>query len=271
MRKIVVLGEKNVRSFSVQSSKGNQLKWEKDGIWYKADYMGYEGLAEYMVSKLLQYSNLTEKDYILYDTEEISYKTNIYHGCKSFDFLPCGWQLITLERLFHTMYGKSLYQSIYQIAGIEERAIFLTEQVEQMTGLKNFGSYLTKLLTIDALFLNEDRHMHNIAVLCDTSGCYHYCPIFDNGSALLSDMTMDYPLGNDVLDLIPHAEAKTLCSDFDEQLEIVERLYGQTIHFFYNEKNITEVLENEKNYSTEIKERVKEILLQQRRKYANLF
>ena len=268
---MVIMGEKNLRLFSVQSSKGNQLKWERDGIWYKADYMGYEGLAEYIVSKLLHYSNLGGKDYILYDTEEISYKANVYHGCKSYDFLPDGWQLITLERLFHTLYGQSLYQSVYQISGIEERAIFLTEQVEQMTGLKNFGTYLARLLTVDAVFLNEDRHMHNIAVLCDASGCYHYCPIFDNGSALLSDVTMDYPMGKDILELIPQAEAKTLSFDFDEQLEAIERLHGRTISFSYNEKNIIELLENEKYYSIEIKNRVRDILLQQRRKYSYLF
>ena len=26
------------------TSKGDQRKWKVDGIWYKADYMGYEGL-----------------------------------------------------------------------------------------------------------------------------------------------------------------------------------------------------------------------------------
>ena len=36
-----------------KSSKGNQLKWRKDNLWYKADYTGYEGLAEYLVSELL--------------------------------------------------------------------------------------------------------------------------------------------------------------------------------------------------------------------------
>ena len=38
---------------SRKSSKGNQLKWEEQGIWYKADYTGYEGLAEYVISGLL--------------------------------------------------------------------------------------------------------------------------------------------------------------------------------------------------------------------------
>lgn len=35
------------------TSKGNQLKWKCYGYWYKADHMGYEGLAETIVSALL--------------------------------------------------------------------------------------------------------------------------------------------------------------------------------------------------------------------------
>lgn len=34
-------------------SKGDQRKWKIDNLWYKADYMGYESLAEVLVSKLL--------------------------------------------------------------------------------------------------------------------------------------------------------------------------------------------------------------------------
>lgn len=46
--------EQNIRTNDRQSSKGNQLKWENEGIWYKADYTGYEGLVEYMISHLLK-------------------------------------------------------------------------------------------------------------------------------------------------------------------------------------------------------------------------
>ena len=51
---MIELFEQNIRTNRRQSSKGNQLKWENDGIWYKADYTGYEGLAEYMISHLLK-------------------------------------------------------------------------------------------------------------------------------------------------------------------------------------------------------------------------
>lgn len=268
---MVRLTETDVRTFPLQSSKGNQLKWEQDRIWYKADYTGYEGMAEYMVSGLLKYSNMRENEFISYSTEEIAYRQTVYRGCKSQSFLPAGWQIITLERLFESFYGRSLYKSLFMIQGVRERAEFLTWQAEQMTGLKRFGDYLVRLLTIDAVFLNEDRHMHNIAVLCDQTGRYYYCPVFDNGSALLSDTTMDYPMNEDVIDLIPQARAKTLSMDFDEQLEAVENLYGQPLKFSYNERVISDLLEKDGYYPPEVKERVRDILLQQRRKYRYLF
>ena len=52
---MIELFEQNIRTNDRQSSKGNQLKWENEGIWYKADYTGYEGLAEYMISHLLNH------------------------------------------------------------------------------------------------------------------------------------------------------------------------------------------------------------------------
>ena len=55
---MIELFEQNERMQDRQSSKGNQLKWENAGIWYKADYTGYEGLAEYMISHLLIKSTL---------------------------------------------------------------------------------------------------------------------------------------------------------------------------------------------------------------------
>lgn len=39
------------------SSKGNQNKWTVQGIWYKADGLGYEALAEVLISRLLEKTN----------------------------------------------------------------------------------------------------------------------------------------------------------------------------------------------------------------------
>ncbi len=268
---MIQLYENDIRQYDRQSSKGNQLKWLCNDLWYKADYTGYEGLAEYVVSKLLQYTDLAEREYIVYQTEEIKYKFSNYKGCCSKDFLPRDWQLITLERLFQNSYGESLNKALYSIEKYENRIRFLVEQTIRTTGLDKFGEYMSKLLTVDAFFLNEDRHTHNIAVLMDADGKYQYCPIFDNGAALLSDTTLDYPMGIPVAELIPTVQSKTFCTSFDEQLDVVDKMYGQHISFEFGEKEIEKILAEESCYSNDIKNRVMEILLEQRRKYRYLF
>ena len=147
----------------------------------------------------------------------------------------------------------------------------MTEQIERLTGLKHFGRYMCKLLAVDALFLNEDRHLHNIAVLWDGEYAFRYCPFFDQGAALLSDTLMDYPMGEEALELMQKAEAKTFCRSFEEQLDIAEELYGQQIRFSFGEKEIRRLLEKESIYDTAAKKRVYTVILQQRRKYQYLF
>ena len=83
---MIELFEQNIRTNERQSSNGNQLKWENNGIWYKADYTGYEGLAEYMISHLLKKSTLAEDEFVCYDLEKIKYGTVIYNGVKSRNF-----------------------------------------------------------------------------------------------------------------------------------------------------------------------------------------
>ena len=68
---MVQLFEQDIKTNERQSSKGNQLKWCRNNVWYKADYMGYEGLVEYVVSRLLEKSSLKQEEYVLYKTEEI--------------------------------------------------------------------------------------------------------------------------------------------------------------------------------------------------------
>ena len=89
--------------------------------------------------------------------------------------------------------------------------------------------------------------------------------------ALLSDTQMDYPMGEDIITLIPQVRAKTLSRNFMEQLEAVEALYGQSLKFSYSIKEIEMLLEKEPYYPEEIKIRVRDILLQQRRTYQYLF
>lgn len=268
---MVELFEQDIKNSDVQSSKGNQLKWRNGGIWYKADYMGYEGLAEYVTSHLLEKSSLRPEELVLYDTEQIKYRNRVYNGARSADFLQEGWQLITLERLFKNVHNQSLNAALWRIHDVRERIMFLEEQVKRITGLEDFGTYINKLFTVDAFFLNEDRHTHNIAVLMDGEENFRYCPIFDQGAALLSDVTMDYPLDDDVYNLMINVHPKTLCTDFDEQLDISELLYGENLHFCFNKNDVRSLLDAADGYSAQIRQRVERIVCSQIDKYSYLF
>ena len=62
-------------------------------------------------------------------------------------------------------------------------------------------------------------------------GRFAYSPIFDNGAGLLADTSLDYPLGKDVYLQVKEVRAKTISADFDEQLDLSEKLYGNHLKF----------------------------------------
>ena len=264
---MIELFEQQIVTPQRHSSKGNQLKWKSEDYWYKADYSGYEGLAEYMVSQLIKHSNLKPEEVVVYELEQIRYKNRTFNGVKSKDMLEGNWQIITLERLFKNNFNTSLYQSVWKIHDVRERIEFLCQQVKRITGISDFGIYLTKLLEIDAVFKNEDRHMHNIAVLMNSAGEYKLCPIFDNGASLLSDTTLDYPLTGDIYTLMDQVKSKTVSENFDEQMDAAEELFGECIHFNFTKRDVDKLLEGACIYSPEIIERVRTVLYQQIRKY----
>ena len=268
---MVELFEQNIRTNSRQSSKGNQLKWENEGIWYKADYTGYEGLAEYVISHLLKLTNLNEGEYVLYEPEQIKYKRQIYNGVRSRAFIDEDWQIITLERLFKNVYNESLTSVLWHMSDVKERLEFLVNAIKNITGLNNWGEYICRLFTIDAFFLNEDRHMHNIAVLMNGKGEYKYCPVFDNGAGLLSDTTMDYPMEQDIYQMISEVKSKSVSQDFDEQLDVAENLYGQNLQFLFTKKNVSDIVNNADIYTPEERKRVELIIYSQMNKYKYLF
>ncbi len=266
---MVELFDNQIVTQNRKSSKGNQLKWYDGQWWYKADYAGYEGLTEYVISQLLKKSSLDKTEFVDYELEEIKYKSQIFLGCKSKNLLSENSQMITLERLFQNHTSVGLNKSIFSIQNHTDRLKYLVEQTERMTGLTDFGKYMCKMLTVDTFFLNEDRHTHNIAVLMDGAENYQYCPIFDNGAGLLSDTKMDYPMQTDVYTLENEARAKTFCQDFDEQLDIVENLYGQQVEFYFTHKDVEEILK-EVPYSEEIKQRVSTLIRSRMHKFGYL-
>ena len=78
-------------------------------------------------------------------------------------------------------------------------------------------------------------------------------------------------MGGDVYELIGEVQSKTVSSDFDEQLDAAEELYGQVLRFTFGEREIREILEQDECYEKAVKDRVFEVLMSQRRKYSYLF
>ncbi len=255
---IIELKGKNVETGYEHSSKGNQLKWEQNGWWYKADAFGYEGLAETVVSKMLSYSNILE--YIVYEPVRIEYKGKIYRGCRSQNFKREGEEIIPLERLHRSFTGGSLAKQLARIGDVKERIQYTEEIVRNATGLNNFGQYLTVLLEIDAFFLNEDRHTNNIALLHNIeTGEYRTCPIFDMGLSFFSDTREEYPFHLSFEECRKKIHAKPFHRDFDEQLDAANEMYGSFLKFYLKPAEFRKVIEEIKTDFAYIEENKIEI------------
>lgn len=265
---MIKLSKRNFIYPQGHSSKGNQFKWMNDGTWYKADYLGYESLAEVAVSDLLKCSNV--KEFAEYEFEQIVWEEKEYRACKSRSFLLENEEIWTCERLYNQFFGGSIAKDM---AGktIEEKLCFFVERIEEITGVRDFGSYLTLLLEIDAVVLNEDRHTHNIAFIRDKEGELRPCPVFDNGAALFSDTTTDYPLDLPLDDCYRKIEAKPFETDFDIQMDCAENLFGQQLQIDARHWNINEHMEKyRQHYEKDVCNRVEEVLRRQIRKYRYL-
>ncbi|MCM1282296.1 MAG: hypothetical protein NC180_04480 [Muribaculaceae bacterium] len=264
---MIILSEASLTESEVHSSKGNQLKWKVDNIWYKADFLGYEGAAEYFVYKILEHSNVCT--YVEYSIDYIQYNGRMLAGCVSNDFLHDGQRIVTAERLFMAQYGK-LADYVICDYGLEGRIEQFVDCMEAMTDISDFGAYLTMLLELDAITLNEDRHFHNIAVLQNYDGSFEVCPVFDNGAAFLSDTRNDYPLGGNVKDLIPNVSAKPFSLQFDAQMEVCEHLYGKQLSVSdFDTSECLSVIEQ--IYGNRVSDRIRQIYEYQKEHYCEFF
>lgn len=256
------------------SSKGNQLKWKEGDFWYKADHMGYEGLAEVTVSSVLEHSSLHNR--VIYEPVKIIYREKEMAGCRSRNFLGEKEELVTLEHLFRMYTGRSLAKILASIEDVKKRISFAVEQTLVYTGLEEFGAYLAGMLEMDAFFLNEDRHTNNIAVIYDgKSGGFRLCPYFDMGLSLFSDTASDFPLGMDLEECARRIVGKPFSGDFDEQMDAANELYGSCFKLYGTRSEILDCLKRQEVfqsdlYDEEVKSRVEEVLRRQMRKYSYL-
>lgn len=253
---------------TVAPANGNQTKFQLANHWYKLDYLGYEGAAERAVTDILQKSNV--RSFVSYSLDDLDYNGILSHGCLSKNFRQEGYRILTVEDLLLNYYGQSGTEFMDGLS-VKDKIQKVVDAVESVTGFRCFGEYLTTLLELDALTLNEDRHFHNIAVLKHEDGHYEYCPIFDNGAAFLSDYSMDYPMEGPVSPLLEKVKAKPFSESFDEQVCAARELYGPQLCVSDQEKLISEeaMAEITETYGVQIANRISYIanLQKQRDKY----
>lgn len=212
------------------SSKGNQEKWYDNDKWYKLDQFGYEGLSETLISELLEMSNIESEtgfEFVRYRMEEMNVHGRNRIGCSSANFFKNGHSIVTLAHLFNKHLGGSLKEELMKLPSDKQRIKYIAEKTAEFTGLEGFPQYLTLLFEIDSLFLNDDRHLNNIAVL-EQNGKYDYCPIFDNGAALLSNTQIAR------MDIAPKAfisqlRARPFNMSFTRQMNTARKLYGKQL------------------------------------------
>lgn len=214
------------------SSKGNQEKWF-DAVsdkWYKLDRFGYEALSEAVISRLLEKSNI-ETDmpfkFVRYEIESVTVHRRERTACSSTNFLRDGQSIITLSHLFARIINVPLKNMLERLTSDKKRIAYIAEETAKFTGLKLFPQYLTLIFEIDAFFLNDDRHLNNIALL-EQDGRYDYCPIFDNGAGLLSN-TQLYRMDVEPKALMREIYARPFNTTFNRQRNTAESLYGKQL------------------------------------------
>ncbi len=205
------------------SSKGTQPKYYENGYWYKTNQLGYEGVVEYLASIVLQCSNID--DFVSYEECTINGK----NGCRSKDFLKEKESFLSFQRIYEQYTGGNLVDRIRRFSEVSERIDFVVDFIKDHTSLDT-RDYLSKILTLDMLILNTDRHFNNLGIIINgVDGNCRPAPVFDNGNSLLSDWErFDEPVITDNLDKVTgqpfsaSLEYQALAAGFGLQLDYIK-------------------------------------------------
>lgn len=161
----------------------------------------------------------------VYKQELIEYKGKTARGCRSRDFLSDGEEFMESTELL-AMHGMD-YAAKDEPDSIQDPEASAREFLDAMkrnTTLDAFDIYLTKMLGLDMIVLNADKHFGNITVLKTPDG-YGYAPMFDHGRSLaLHDGLWEN--GRTAEEVIDFIEARPFSHIFARQVRIAEKIAG---------------------------------------------
>lgn len=212
---IVQLDEAD-RMLQSSTSKGNQTKWFRNNRYYKADSFGYEGLAEWVVSGLSEC--IQNFDYTPYKCCLIEEAGHSYNGCYSKSFLKPEESFISFSHILELKY---LDYSKQMQNGFQSSFQFVCDEINKVTEL-DVSSYIAQNLYLDAIILNEDRHLNNLGII-KGDGYYRLAPVFDNGLSLLSDLKW-YDIYEPIEKNMHLVKAKPFSSRFDKQIKELNKM-----------------------------------------------
>ena len=135
-------------------------------------------------------------------------------GCRSQNFLNKNEELFEISELLK---NKNIKISNLKIKD-------LVDFIKKEIGLNDFDKYLCKMIELDMITLNTDRHFSNIAVI--KRGLeYDYAPFFDQGRcfALRDDFWKD---SNDPGKIIENIYPRLYNGSFENQTKEIEELAG---------------------------------------------
>lgn len=263
-------------SIVVTTSRGNQEKWfdKESGLWYKLDSRGAEALAEAIASSILrEHSNLYELGFSAaeYDVQAGTVHNKNVLISVSQNFRGADESIVTCYTILKNGIGPDFISKFNARRNLSQRIEFLVSSVKDVTNIPDFEKYLTVLFEIDALILNQDRHLNNIAVLATPTG-YKPCPIFDNGAAFLLDYGC-FPYNIETKGCISQALSLPFKVSFPTLLRVMHTLYGKHLEVDYSRQDVRTIVQQylphyPPNIQPYLSERIESVLMTQRGKFS---
>ncbi len=187
-------------------SSGCQMKWVANGKFYKLSLLGYEHVAEVLVSELMHCSSLSPTEYVIYSPCLIREDGKVLgQGCYCESFLKDDEYEVSVANILDSRLAP------YSISYDE-----LLDVLYDETG-DYHKSYIDKILALDTITRNDDRHFRNISFIRDINGL-RPAPIFDNGGACMSDC-ISYPMSENFDILWKSIYAKPFSLTFGKDLQ----------------------------------------------------
>jgi len=179
---------------SNSSYLGAQKKWVTNShTWFKEDLIGGEAVAETLVSMFLSSClNITE-----FEAGFVAYgvSTEGSNLCYSYSFLKEGESFIPLYDAIRALKPKE-----QEFMDFEGKLKYINSVYEGVLGY-SCKRWLLRVLTLDVMFRNTDRHLSNLGFVADRQGNFRIAPIFDNGLALGVSEGAYYDLENTITGL----------------------------------------------------------------------